>query len=169
MGHPESWLCDRGSLVKEDLSAGVAEDPEGEAEGLGGRICAEAAVGDEGELGGERVGFEVGEGDLRRGGGFGGENGEDFRAGVDAAGGAEFSEVFGEEEVESFGVLAGRWGEQLALEGFEVVGEERNGGGGDEDSLSLRREPRSQRRDLGHPDYRSRRMSSRVTPLCCAT
>ncbi len=138
--------------MEEDLPAGVAEDPEGGAEGFDGRVRSESAVGNEGELGGERVEVEVGEGVRDTVWCFGGEGGEDLGACVDAAGGAELGEVFGEQEVEGLGVLADGGGEELALEGFEVVGEERNGGGGDEDSLSLRREPRSQRRDLGHPD-----------------
>ena len=53
---------------------------------------------------------------------FSGEGFANLRAGVDAAGGAELGEVLGEEEVEDLGVLAGGGGEELALEGFEVVG-----------------------------------------------
>ena len=80
--------------------------------------------------------MEVGEGDVGRNGGFGGEGGEDLGTGVDAAGGAELGEVFGEEELEGFGVLADGGGEELALERFEVVGEGRVGSGGDGGSLS---------------------------------
>ena len=103
----------------------------------------------EGGLGRELPDGEVGKGDVWRVGGFDGESGEDLRAGVDAAGGAELGEVFGEERLEDVGILAGSGGEELALKGSEVVGEGRVGGGGDGDSLSLGRKPRSQKRDLG--------------------
>ena len=87
--------------------------------------------------------LEVGEDDLGRGGDFRREGGEDFGTAVNAAGGAELGEVFGEQEVEGFGVLADGGGEELALEGFEVGGEQRVGGSGDEVIL-LAKAPRSQ-------------------------
>ena len=122
--------------MEEDLPAIVAEDPEGGAEGLDAGVGAEGAVGDEGEGGGERLELKVGEGDVGRVGGFSGEGGEDFGAGVDAAGGAELGEVFSEIVAEGFGILAEGWGEELALEGFEVGREGRVGSGGDGGSLS---------------------------------
>ncbi len=122
--------------MEEDLPAVVAEDPEGGAEGLDAGVGAEGAVGDEGEGGGERRELKVGEGDVGRVGGFSGEGGEDFGAGVDAAGGSELGEVFSEEVAEGFGVLAEGGGEELALERFEVGREGRVGSGGDGDSLS---------------------------------
>ena len=57
--------------MKEDLPAGVAEDPEGRAKGFDAGVGTEGAVGDEGELGGELLEGEVGEGDVRRVGDFG--------------------------------------------------------------------------------------------------
>ncbi len=135
--------------MEEDLPAIVAEDPEGGAEGLDAGVGAEGAVGDEGEGGGERLEVKVGEGDVGRVGGFSGEGGEDFGAGVDAAGGAELGEVFGEEELEGFGVLAEGGGEELALERFEVGGEGRVGEEDDRGSLSLRLKTRSQSETSG--------------------
>ena len=135
--------------MEEDLPTGVAEDPKGGAEGFGGRMGAEAAVGDLGESGGERVKLKVVEADLGRVGGLGGEGGEDLGAGVDAAGGAELGEVLGEQELEGFGILTDGRGKELALEGFEVGGEGRIGRGGDGDSLLPGEKLWPPRRDLG--------------------
>ena len=117
-----------------------------------GRMGAESAIGDKDDGRGELLDLEVGKGDMGRVGGFGSEGDENFVAGKNTAGGAELCKVAGEQEFEAFGVVPDGWGEELPLKGFEVSGERRNGGSGDRGSLSLWLRPRSQTRDLWHPD-----------------
>jgi hypothetical protein len=103
--------------MKEKLPAALAANPERAAEG-GSSVFPQGAIRDEGDVGSDEVGDEAGHLDMLWG--FGSEELENSGFGEDAARGAVFDKVVGEERGDGGAIAAEGWLEELRFEGAQL-------------------------------------------------